>query len=131
MAHRFEVDRFNKIGRMTYFDEVTEEELSSVGRETPARLQAFSPKAVIIDLTGITNVRVTTRAVRTLAQLPGQLPEGIVSVIVASGDFVYGMARMFEMLKNSDDLHVVRTVEEAYLELGVQNPQFEHFDPEI
>jgi hypothetical protein len=48
-------------------------------------------------------------------------------VFVAPTPHIYGMARMFEILGEATrpNLHVVRTLEEAYKVLNVQEPQFE------
>ncbi|MGA7629472.1 MAG: hypothetical protein WCB11_01815 [Terriglobales bacterium] len=40
--------------------------------------------------------------------------------------FIYGLARMFQILgeKSRPELQVVRTMEEAYQLLGVEDPEF-------
>ncbi len=124
MGHQLEIDRESGVSRMLYFDEVTDEELASVGKQTPALVEAFAPKAVILDFSSVVKFRVTSRFVTSLAHLPGPVPEGIMTMVVAPGDFTYGMARMFEILRNSPNLHVVRTVEEAYSVLEISNPTF-------
>jgi hypothetical protein len=124
LGHRLEIDRVNRIGRMTYFGEVTDEELASVGKQTSSLIEAFTPKAAIIDFTQVERVRVSTRLVMTLAELRGQTPEGITTVIVAPGDLMYGLARMFEILKSDSHLRVVRKIEDAYSALGVADPNF-------
>ena len=47
-------------------------------------------------------------------------------VIVVPIDFIFGLARMFQMLgeKTRPDLHVVRTLDEAYRLLQIESPEF-------
>lgn len=47
-------------------------------------------------------------------------------VLVVPKAIIYGMARMFQILgeKTRPDLHVVRTMDEAYRLLRVESPEF-------
>jgi hypothetical protein len=124
LGHQLELDRENNISKMSYFDEVTDDELLLVGQATPALMESYSPRAVILDFTRINKLRVSTAIVRKLSQLPRSIPEGIVTVIVAPGDLAYGLARMFQILKDSSKVHVVRDIEAAYTLLEVTKPEF-------
>lgn len=81
--------------------------------------------ASITDFSEIAGLNISASAIRKLAERPplsnSELPR--VAVIVASDDFVFGMSRMFEMMGvgRSDRIHVVRTLEEAYAQLGVDS----------
>jgi hypothetical protein len=54
------------------------------------------------------------------------LEAGLVVVAVASQKVVYGMVRMFSLIEEHrhPNVHVVRTVAEAYRLLGVDAPLF-------
>jgi hypothetical protein len=47
-------------------------------------------------------------------------------ILVIPKDFIFGMARMFQMIteKTRPELQVVRTLEDAYLLLKVETPDF-------
>lgn len=53
-------------------------------------------------------------------------PELSTRVIVAPRDLVYGTARMFQVLseRTRKNVHVVRTLEQAYKILGIESPTF-------
>jgi hypothetical protein len=61
-----------------------------------------------------------------VAASPPALPPGYIRVLVIPQLFIYGLARMFQILgeKSRPDLQVVRTMEEAYHLLGVEFPDF-------
>jgi hypothetical protein len=51
---------------------------------------------------------------------------GYMRVAVASQDFLFGMMRMLQILSEQSrpELHVVRTMDEAYRLLQVESPEF-------
>jgi len=67
---------------------------------------------------------ISATLVRELARAPHNLPEGVPVVFVAASDIHYGLARMFQILKESSKFQVVRTMEQAYVALGVQEAEF-------
>ena len=54
------------------------------------------------------------------------IPAGYMRVVVAPQDFIFGMMRMLEILseRTRPELHVVRTMDEAYRLLLVESPEF-------
>jgi hypothetical protein len=71
----------------------------------------------VVDLTGVTELRVTPTDVRRIAAedraLQAVTPVGVVAVIAAQ-DHVFGMARMWETLvENGWETHVFRAAGEA------------------
>jgi hypothetical protein len=58
---------------------------------------------------------------------PSPYPEATPRFIVAPTDYLFGMGRMYEMIANrpQEKLRVVRTREEAFAILGVQDARFE------
>jgi hypothetical protein len=69
---------------------------------------------------------VSSEAIRRLAARPPAFADGQATVFVASKDYVYGLARMFQMLGEGSrrNLRVVRTIDEAYRLLRVDSPEF-------
>jgi hypothetical protein len=74
---------------------------------------------------------VSSEVVKRLASGASAFPGGFRRVFVTPTDVVYGMARMFQILaeKTRPDLHVVRTLEEAYKLLQIESPEFEPVSP--
>ena len=85
------------------------------------------PCSVLGDLSTIENVDVPGDFVRSLAWMPTVIPPGLQRVVVAPRSDVYGLSRMFQLYRDkmSSDVHVVRTLEEAYSLLGLESPEFE------
>jgi hypothetical protein len=80
----------------------------------------------ILDFSQVTEFEVSPHAIRQVAAAPPAFPAGYVRVIVVPIDFIFGLARMFQMLgeKTRPDLHVVRTLDEAYRLLQIESPEF-------
>jgi len=80
----------------------------------------------ILDVRAVTMFDVSSEAIRQLAARPPAFPGGPFTVFVASKDYIYGLARMFQTLgeRSRPNLRVVRTIEEAYRLLGVETPEF-------
>jgi hypothetical protein len=73
-----------------------------------------------------TKFEVSSNVVKRLASAASAFPTGFMRVFVTPTDVVDGMARMFQMLgeKTRPDLHIVRTLGEAYQLLQVESPEF-------
>jgi hypothetical protein len=70
--------------------------------------------------------------IRRLAAAPPTLRSSAeVWILVIQKDVIYGLARMFQILTetngNSCELQVVRTMDEAYRLLEVKSPEFRPF----
>jgi hypothetical protein len=89
-------------------------------------MESHPPCRGILDFSGVTDFEVSSEAIRQLAAAPPALPAGYMRVLVIPQIFIYGLARMFQILgeKNRPELQVVRTLEEAYRLLGVEFPEF-------
>ncbi len=121
-----EFDARNNILRGTLTGRVTDAILSDA-YETAARyVESHGPCRGVFDTSGVTKFDISTDAIRKLAGSSPIIPTGYVRVIVAPQDFRYGMMRMFQILseKSRPDLHVVRTMDEAYRLLRVESPEF-------
>jgi hypothetical protein len=86
------------------------------------------PNFTLLEFKDITSVDLSTTAISFLAGSVPAFPESAKPrVIVAPTDLIYGKCRAFEMLRNDQrrNLHIVRTVAEAYSLLGVVDPIFQ------
>jgi hypothetical protein len=87
---------------------------------------SHGPCRAIADVSRVTKVEVSSHALRQLAGSTPAIPVGYTRVFVAPRDSMYGMVRMFQILTEltRPDLHVVRTIDEAYYLLRVESPEF-------
>jgi hypothetical protein len=74
------------------------------------------PYAGILDLSTAADFAISAKTIRALAATNPAIPAGRPRVIVASKLVMYGLARMFELSRDSmgGQFHVVRSLEEAY-----------------
>jgi hypothetical protein len=89
-------------------------------------MASHPPCRGILDLSGVTDFEVSSDAIRQVAAAPPAFPAGYMRVLVIPQIFIYGLARMFQILgeKTRPELQVVRTMDEAYFLLGVESPEF-------
>jgi len=120
----FEFAEADNILRTTISGEITDQVLMSLFSKGVDVVASFPSSKSIVDLSGITRFDVSTRSLTKLAQ--GNPPELSVRVFVAPKDVVYGTTRMFQVLteRTRKNVHVVRTIEEAYKLLKVESPKF-------
>jgi hypothetical protein len=88
------------------------------------------PSHGIFDFSPVTEFEVSTSAIRQLAAAPPAFPPGSIRILVIPKDYIYGLARMFQILgeKTRPELQVVRTLEDAYRLLKVESPAFDPID---
>jgi hypothetical protein len=74
-------------------------------------MAAHPPCRGILDFTGVSEFEVSRHAIRQVAAASPAFPIGYVRVLVIPKDYIYGLARMFQILgeKIRPDLQVVRT----------------------
>jgi hypothetical protein len=84
------------------------------------------PYAAIFDGSRVLNSTVSADTVRSLAAKTPAVAPGTVRVVVAPNLYVYGQARMIELLRDGMGglFHVVRSLDEAYAMLGVNHDSF-------
>jgi hypothetical protein len=128
VPYRILFDHTNRILRALFEGRVTDDELKEVYRFGQAHVAHFDPRAGITDFSAVTTVAFSAETIRELAtSTPIRQDPSRPVLFVAPTPHLYGMSRMFEMLgaESRPNLHVVRTLEEAYAVLNVQEPQFE------
>ncbi len=110
----------NKVLRASMSGVVTEQTLLELTAEVRRLLESQIPDVILVDLSGVTGFEISNEVVRFIARAPSALPEEIVRVIVAPQGHIYGVTRMFQFYAdgNRPNVHVVKSMEEAYAYLG-------------
>src|SRR5208282_4925205 len=128
MAYRFEFDPMNKILMGRFEGRITEE----LGTEFYGAIRKYSvatdASAGIFDFSSVTQIAVSSDFVRHLAQSEPAMPDVTrrPSFFVAPMTAGFGLSCMFQILGEATRplLKVVRSVDEALADLGVQSPHF-------
>jgi hypothetical protein len=127
MAFHFGFDSTNRILGCTFSGEVIDEDLTACKRMAVLLVAFLNPLASIVDFSAGTAFKVTPDKIRELAASPPCIPQpDRLRVIVASSDYVFEMARTFE-IEGADarpKLHVVRSTREGWAILKVTEPEF-------
>jgi hypothetical protein len=127
MPHHFEFDIEHKILRLVLKGDLEGEEFLRLNAEIHAQAERWQPVAGISDGIAIANLNVSSQTLRSVALQGSPYPTGIPRYIIAPTDYLFGMARMYELMGNHSEgkLQVVRSLEEALAHLGVSNANFE------
>ena len=127
MAHHFEFDLENKILLVVMEGEVDGREIQESNARIREHVEKLKPVAGIGDFTAVTKLTVSSSVLRSTALQPSPYPDETPRFIVAPTDYLFGMARMYELVADRPQaaLRVVRTREAALAELGVKNARFE------
>jgi hypothetical protein len=122
-----DLDPIHRVPRITVTTALTDESCTEIYR-TVARLTSWGgPYAAITDLSQVADYPVSTDVVRALAATAPAIPLGDrLSVIVARERALFGLARLFELSRNSmgGQLKVVQSMDEAYNLLRVAPQDF-------
>lgn len=84
------------------------------------------PLTGVMDMSGVTAFNVSPQVIRELACHPPNFVDPTLRAIIAPTDFLFGMARMFQIVgaETRRALHVVRTMDEALTLLDARGAQF-------
>jgi hypothetical protein len=127
VPYHIDFDSTNRILRARFEGRVTDDDLREAYRFGQEHVREFDPCAGITDFSGVTTVAFSAQTMRELARTKPIMPDpSRLVVFVAPTPDLFGMARMFELqgAEARPNLHVVRTTEEAYELLNVQEPEF-------
>src|SRR6476620_172231 len=128
MPYQVDFDTSNRILRARFRGRVTDDELRNVYRFGQENVARFDPLSGITDFSEVTAVAFSPQTMRDLARTKPIMPDPSRPVIfIAPAPDLFGMVRIFELegAESRPNLHVVRTAEEAYEILKVQDPLFE------
>lgn len=119
-------DAKNNILRATLEGPMTGALLLDLYAQAVKYMESHPPCRGILDFSRVTDFEVSSDAIRQVAAFPPAFPGGYMRVLVIPQTFIFGLARMFQILgeKNRPELQVVRTMDEAYHLLGVERPEF-------
>jgi hypothetical protein len=131
MPYHFEFDVEHKLLVLVAEGIVDDTEVMTVNQVIAAQVTRLHPLAGISDLSRVTNFDVSGNAMRTAARQPSPYPDSIPRFIVAPQEYLFGMARMYELVgyRTRSNLKVVHSMQEALAGLGITNPpRFEPVD---
>ena len=127
MPYRIVYDPTNRIILARFEGRVTDDELKEVYGLGQAQAARIDPHAGITDFSDVTTVAFSPETIHELAASTPILRDPSRPVVfVAPTPDAFMMAWMFELrgAETRPNLHVVRTLEEAYEVLDVREPQF-------
>ena len=128
MPYYFEFDPENRILRARFEGPVNDELLKEYYGLAGEYFARTAARAAITDLSAVTSLEASPQLIRELASSPPAiLDREFPRFVVAASPPIFGMARMFE-LEGQDtrpNLHVVRTMKQVCVILGVLDPKFE------
>lgn len=130
MAYHCEYDAASRILLSAFEGRLTEEAAVEFYQAFERELVASDARASICDLTLVTDFAVTGSFLRGLAwRQPLLLEATRPHILVAPTSAGYGLMRMYQIQGEAvrPHLKVVRTVDEALSELGVQSAHFERW----
>ena len=131
MPCSFDFDWKHRIIRCRLHGRVTDADLKELYTTGYKLVFSTQPLASIVDGSEITSIEISPQAIGQLAKAAPVLPEPRQRrVIIAPSPEFYDVARMFQVQGGATRpiLHVVRTQEEAFTALAVQNLRFEPLD---
>jgi hypothetical protein len=133
MPYHFEFAPGERIFRCRMEGLVTDKLILDYYGEVGRYVERTKPRAGILDLSDVTSWEVSNETVRSLARSsPALVDSSLPRFIVAPAAHLFGTARMFQILgeETRPELHVSRTLDEAYAALGVASLQYEPIEAE-
>ena len=126
MPYRFEFDVEHKLLLIVLEGDILVRDVEPFNGHIRQRVEELKPSSAIADFSGVTSFDVAGDTLRRAAGQPAPFPVETPRYIVAPSDYLYGMARMYQLAANrpQEKLQVVRAMKEALSALGVQNPNF-------
>ena len=122
MPVTFEYDTSNRLVSTRFFGVLSDDDLRHAKAKEYELFEPGSDQLQIIDARDVTDVQVTGQGVRELAADTPYGP-GSRRALVATSDAMFGMSRMFEMLRDRDGdvFRVFRSMKEATDWLGLDS----------
>jgi len=127
MDYQIDLDPTNSVIRLIVTAEIVSLELAEDIYIRLARITSRGgPYAAIFDLSGVRRSTIPAEAIRDFAFRAPAVPEGRIRVHVAKEPSLYGLARMFQLYRDSmEGQHrVVHSLKEAYEIVGVRPEDF-------
>lgn len=127
MPFDFAFDAAHGILRSQFSGDLNDKSLMDYYSAVKAHARNLKPKITLLEFTDIGSVSLSTTAISFLADSAPAFPYAATPrIIVAPTDLLYGKCRAFQMLAENkrSNLHIVRTVAEAYSLLKIVDPEF-------
>jgi hypothetical protein len=127
VPYEFDFDPMNRILRCRFEGRVSDKALKEFFRLATEHAARIDPRGAVTGLSAVTSFEVSPQTIRELAKAaPALSNPDRPRCVVAPSPQVFGMVRMFEIAGEAarPNLHVVRTIEEAWAILDVESPQF-------
>jgi hypothetical protein len=126
MPYHFEFDHEHRILMVVAEGDLRDSDLAEAYDDTKKHLISLNPSAGISDLSGVTCLSVSADGVRRAAEKPSPYKDPMPRFLIAPHDHLFGLSRMYQIVGGETRAGVqVRSREEAFAALGVQNPRFE------
>jgi hypothetical protein len=128
VPYQFDFDTANHVLRGRFQGAVTDEILKEFYAVSGEYVARTAPRATVTDFLTVTSFDVSPETIRHLASLPPALSDpNCPRFIVADTPQIFGLARMFELQGQNTrpNLHVVRTMKEVCVILGVPELNFQ------
>ena len=124
MAARFEYDPAQELLLITFEADLGDAELFQAYQTARRCAESRTVRYGLLDGLKLTGFSVSPDRVKGMAHLPPMLPQESNRCIVVDQDFLFGMARMYQMLggDSRERLRICRSLPEAYEYLGIQVP---------
>ncbi len=124
MAARFQYDEDLKLLLITFTGDVQDPDLVHAFRAARRHSASHAVERGIVDGTQVASISISPEIVQSLAHHAPMFPETSARCIVVEQDYLFGMARMYQMLggESRERLRVVRTMQDAYDYLKIETP---------
>ena len=124
--YTLQADPEHRVVLVTLGKVVTEESALAAYTAVEQFIATQGPQSGITDLSEVKKLRVSADFIWFLAAKAPMIPDGMSRVAVAPRTDIFGMSRMFQILRDNRGscLDVVRTLQEAFERLGLESPQF-------
>lgn len=126
MPFRFEVDEVHMIIRTVFEGPCTDDDLLEAYYAFRPLWERHGPANVIIDYTHVTDILISTEAVREHSYRMPTVDTDYFLIAVAPKPIMYGIARMFELITHETrpNMHVVHSLKEALDLMDVSSATF-------
>jgi hypothetical protein len=127
MPYHFEFDPAHRILLVVLEGDVGDREMLKINDDIKAHVTDLNLSAGTSDFSTVTTFRVACHTMRMAALQPSPYDEQTPRFVVAQRDHLFGLARMYQLIgsRTRAKLQVVRSGEEVFSALGIQNPKFE------
>lgn len=126
MAYYREFDPVSRFVRFRFEGHLTDEVLVEFYQEGRSVMASTNAVSGILDFTEVTSVGGSAETIRKLADLPPIIDDPTPRAVVAVGDCIYGLMRMYHIIgeQTRQELYVIRTLEDAYAMFDIKSPNF-------